>query len=104
MASVPAKTKHQAIDEHAPWRPPSYEEADVVAIQALARGTANLEQQRRALTWIIERAAGTYEMSYRPGGEDGARDTVFAEGRRFVGNQVVKMTKLKVGQLGRSGQ
>lgn len=99
MASVPAKTTRQAIDEHAPWRPPSYEPEDVVAIQALAKGTANLEQQRRALAWIIERAAGAYEMSYRPGGEDGARDTTFAEGRRFVGNQLVKMIKLKVGQL-----
>jgi len=102
MATVPAKTRRQAIDEHAPWLPPSYEDADIVAIQALAKGTANGEQQRRALAWIIERAAGTYDMSYRPGGEDGARDTIFAEGRRFVGNQVVKMTKLKLGQPRRS--
>jgi hypothetical protein len=98
MATVPAKSKRQAIDEHAPWRPPKYEEVDVIAIQALARGTANLEQQKRALAWIIERAAGTYDMSYRPGAGEGDRDTVFAEGRRFVGNQVVKMTKLKIGQ------
>lgn len=102
MATVPSKTKRQAIDEHAPWLPPAYEPEDVHAIQALARGIANAEQQRRALAWIIERAAGTYEMSYRPGGEDGARDTIFAEGRRFVGNQVVKMTKLKTGQPRRS--
>lgn len=104
MASTPAKTKRQAIDEHAPWIPPHYEPEDVIAIQALAKGMANLEQQRRALAWIIEQAAGTYEMSFRPGGEEGARDTIFAEGRRFVGNQVVKMTKLKIGQPRRSDQ
>ena len=98
MVTVPAKTAKQVIDEHSPWRPPGYEDADVAAIQALSRGTANMEQQKRALTWIIERAAGTYDMSYRPGGPEGERDTVFAEGRRFVGNQLVKMTKLKIGQ------
>lgn len=75
-----------------------------MAIQALARGIASGEQQRRAIAWIIERASGTYEMSYRPGGSEGDRDTVFAEGRRFVGNQIVKMTKLKTGQLRRSEQ
>ena len=68
-------------------------------IQALARGNASMDQQKRALAWIIESAAGTYEMSYRPGAGEGDRDTVFAEGRRFVGNQVVKMTKLKIGKL-----
>jgi hypothetical protein len=98
MASVPAKTTKKAIEDHAPWRPPAYEEADAYAIQALGRGTANMDQQRRALAWIIEKAAATYDMSYRPGAGEGDRDTVFAEGRRFVGNQVVKMTKLKIGQ------
>ena len=101
MATIPAKSIKQSIEEHAPWRPPGYEDADVAAIQALSRGTANMEQQKRALAWIIERAAGTYDMSYRPGGVDGERDTVFAEGRRFVGNQLVKMTKLKMGQTRR---
>lgn len=103
MAIAPPKSKHKALDDHAPWRPPSYEDPDVVALQALARGNANLEQQKRALTWIIEQAAGTYGMSYRPGGSEGDRDTVFAEGRRFVGNQIVKMLKLKIGQLRREG-
>ena len=98
MAEPTPKTKAK-IEEHAPWRPPAYESADVSAIQALARGNASMDQQKRALAWIIESAAGTYEMSYRPGAGEGDRDTVFAEGRRFVGNQVVKMTKLKIGKL-----
>ena len=77
-----------------PWHPPAYEDYDVRALQALAAGNASDRQQQRALQWIIEAAAGTYDMSYRPGGEDGRRDTDFAEGRRFVGLQIVKLLKL----------
>lgn len=82
--------------EHAPWKPPAYEPADASAFQALARGEANQEQQTRALKWLIERAAATYELSYSPRSD---RDTAFAEGRRFVGLQVVKMLKLNVSEL-----
>lgn len=47
-----------------------------------------------ALRWIIETAAGTYDMSFRAG-PDGERETTFAEGRRFVGNQIIKQLKLR---------
>lgn len=78
----------------AAWAPPHYDEHDVRAIQALAKGEANPGQQARALKWIVEVCSNAYDMSYRPGGEDGRRDSDFAEGRRFVGNQIVKLTKL----------
>lgn len=78
-----------------------YESADATAIQALQAGTASPDQQRRALRWIVEQAAGTYEISYRAGGLEGDRETAFAEGRRFVGSQVVKMLKLNVAALRR---
>lgn len=81
--------------------PVDYELADVSALQALEKGLANAEQQKRALVWIVNVAAGRDEMSYQPGGEDGRRDTDFAEGRRFVGNQVVKMLKLPLASLPR---
>lgn len=85
------------IDEKsAPWAPPAYELADSTAIKALADGTANPEQQQRALRWIIENACGTYELSYRPTSD---RDTCLAEGRRFVGLQIVKMLKLNTSAL-----
>lgn len=71
--------------------PAEWELADASALQALASGNATSDQQKRALKWIIEAAAGTYEMSYRPGAEDGRRATDFAEGRRMVGNQIVKL-------------
>ncbi len=82
------------------WTPPEYELADVSAIQALLAGEANADQQARALKWIIEAAAGTYDMSFRPG-PSGERDTSFAEGRRFVGLQIVKLMKLDKGILRR---
>ncbi len=76
----------------AAWSPPPYHDAEHIAIHALARGEADPHQQKLALDWIIERACATYDQSYRPESE---RETVFAEGRRFVGLQVVKLTNFK---------
>lgn len=85
------KAEAQAVLEGAPWKPAPYAIADAAAIQALQRGDANADQQRRALKWLIETCCGTYDLSYRPGGEEGARDTAMAEGKRWVGLQVVKL-------------
>lgn len=84
-----------------PWLPPEYQLLDVQAIQALHRGDATPDQQQRALRWIVESAAGAYDQTFYPGGEDGRRNTDFAEGRRFVGNQVVKLTKLNSSNIRR---
>lgn len=100
-ASAPKKPSRQALLERAPWMPPEYELADVTAVQAVVAGTANPDQQRRAMRWVIEQAAATYDLAYRPGSEDGRRDTDFALGRAFVGQQIVKMTKLNPGLLPR---
>lgn len=81
--------------EPLPYDPPEYELADAQAIQALVRGEADAGQQQRALNWIINRAAGTYDADYR---QDG-RDHAFVSGRRFVGLQVVKLLKLNTGVL-----
>ena len=80
----------------AAWMFADYEDADAAAMQALMRGEADPAQQGRALKWIIESACGYYDLSFRPGGEEGRRDTDFAEGRRFVGASIVKLTKVKV--------
>lgn len=105
--SAPAREQPQrrlgmreSLEEHGPWKPHPYELADATAFQALAAGTASPEQQRRAITWLVA-CAGTYDMSYRPGPQ-GERDSVFAEGKRHVGLQVVKLTRLNVGALRRS--
>lgn len=81
--------------EPAPWAPPAYELSDATSLQALARGDASEDQQRRALKWIIENAAGTYDLEYRKD----ARDHAFVSGRRFVGLQIVKMLKLNTSVL-----
>lgn len=76
-----------------PWKPVEWEPGDAHALKALARGEAGEHEQQRALEWIIHKAAGTYDLSYRPGSE-GDRDTAMAEGRRFVGLQIVKLINL----------
>lgn len=73
--------------------PAPYDRADLMAIRACIEGTANAGQQQRAMDWIITKAANLYDMSYRPDDDGGARATEFHEGRRFVGNQIVKMTR-----------
>jgi len=82
--------------KHEPYLPPKYAFADVSAIQALVRGEANPEQQKRAIDWIIMQAARTYDLHYHP---DSSRDTDFALGRAFVGMELVKMTKLDLAVL-----
>lgn len=77
----------------APWKPVPYEKPDAASLQALERGEASAEQQKRALKWIIEQAAGTYDMHYWPTHE---RDTNFALGRAFVGQQIVKLLRINL--------
>lgn len=100
MAEARTRRSERAIlAEHAPWKPPAYEDADVGALQALAHGRATMEQQKRALDWIILKACATYDFPYRPGNAEGERDTCVAIGRMFVGQQIVKLLKLKIGLL-----
>lgn len=75
------------------WQPPEWELADAYAIQKLIEGKADEAQQKRAIDWIINKAAQTYDMAYRP---ESARDTDFALGRAFVGQQIVKLIKLNL--------
>ena len=63
--------------------------ADAAAIQALTRGDADPEQQKRALNWILRQACMLPEWAYQPGASD--RDTNIALGRQFVGHQIVKL-------------
>lgn len=73
------------------WTPPTYSKRLVFSLKALQTGTANDEQQKIALAWIINQAAATYDQSFRP---ESDRATAFAEGRRFVGLQIVKLLNL----------
>lgn len=75
----------------APWASANAPEHITGAIKSLAAGNANEGQQKNALKWIIEDLCETYGMSYRPGS---VRDSDFAEGKRHIGNQLVRQVKL----------
>lgn len=76
-----------------PWHPADWEPADATALQALARGEADSGQQRRALKWLIEKAAMTYDETFVPGSPDVSD---FLAGRRSVGTQIVKLLHVNV--------
>ena len=76
--------------------PPQWEPADVRAIQSLASGEATPEMQKRALDFMINKVCLTYDLSYRP---ESDRETVFAEGRRFTGLQLVKLLSINLAAI-----
>lgn len=80
-------TKPKAPREIAP---PAYDIRDCQAMYALQKGEATPEQQRRALDWIITKAAITYDLPYG----DTDRGSNIMIGRQFVGKQIVKLMKL----------
>lgn len=80
-------------------QPVEWTNADANAAQAMERGDATAEQQRRFMAWLLHSAAGLNEVSYRPGGLEGDRDTAFAEGRRFVALQVRKLLLVNLAKI-----
>ena len=73
-----------------------YDEADVMAIKALAEGNAGPSQQKRALEWIIHKAARTFDEPFIPGHAD---VTANMTGRRSVGLQIIKLVNVPVSIL-----
>lgn len=72
--------------------PADYDDHDIRAVQALASGKASESQQKHAIEWIVHKAANTHDLCYRPGDSG---ETAFACGRAFVGQQILKMLKLR---------
>jgi hypothetical protein len=64
---------------------PPFEMEDIHAFKALLAGKATAEQQVRFLVWF-KKATGVNTNPYRPGGEEGRRDTDLACGRKLVGD------------------
>lgn len=81
-----------------PYNPPSWELADAGAFRAVAKGEANPDQQKRMMDFLIKELCRTYDVSFCPG-PDGDRETAMAEGRRFVGLQVVKLLNVDTSKL-----
>jgi hypothetical protein len=73
-----------------PWEPADYDDQVIYAVRALEKGVANDGQQKLFWAWL-QYMTGADDLSFRPG-EGGERATSFAEGKRFVGQQVRKMT------------
>jgi hypothetical protein len=80
------------VAKREPWHPPPYEKDDIRAVQALAQGVAGETEQKRALNWIVNTAAATYDEPFRPGSSD---TVAYMLGRRSVGLAIVKLLKLK---------
>lgn len=96
MPKRPPQTPAIDREKHRPWHPYKWEDADAGALQALVRGDAQPHQQQRAIKLIVEGLCDTYGMSYYP---FSTRDSDFAEGKRFVGNQIIKLIKLNLAKL-----
>lgn len=79
-----------------PWASAAWEVADVAAVQALDRGEATADQQRRALKWIVEGACQVGEDAFVPGH---AETTQYLVGRQSAGKQIIKLLKLNLSQL-----
>ena len=75
------------MEAHAPA---PYDKDILMAIRACIAGKANEGQQQTAMDWIIQQASNYYDLSYR---KNDSHATAFAEGRRFVGAQIVKMLR-----------
>jgi len=70
-----------------------YGKGELNAMYALSVGEASPEQQVKCWAWIIGALCRFHDVSFRPGA-DGDRDTAFAEGRRFVAAEMIKMTRV----------
>jgi len=78
-----------------PWMPVDYDDDVIYAVRAVEKGIASPSQQKLFWDWIMYvTGAGEQfqDISFRPGA-DGVRATDFAEGRRFIGQQVRKMLR-----------
>lgn len=86
-------SKRKDLPRADPWKPSAWQKADAGALQALTRGDAPVHQQQRAIKYIVEVLCATYDTSYR---SEKPLDTAFAEGKRFVGAQIVKLCNLNL--------
>jgi hypothetical protein len=94
-----AQKKVEGLPKADPWKPVDWRIEDAYAIQAVAHGRASEDQQRRAMKFLVEALCGTYDLSYRASD----RDTVFAEGKRFVGLQLVKFIQMNLSHFKERG-
>lgn len=91
----PTRRTRPKSQASAPWQLPPTDNADIFALQAVAKGIANAGQMTHAWDYITRILCETDRMTFWPGGEDGRRATDFAEGKRWVGVQLRRIEKLR---------
>lgn len=74
-----------------PIEPARFDDFVVTSLQALADGNATAHEQKKALEWIINEASIANGLPYQP---DSPRNTDFALGRAFVGQQIIGILKI----------
>lgn len=88
-------------DRNRSWDSAPFALADAMALKALEAGTADADQQQRALHWIVHAGARVNRMSFDP---DSPRGSDFAEGRRFLGLQILRLVTTPVEDLEREAK
>lgn len=83
--------RKQAPVASADWLDP-----DVYALQAMERGEATPDQQKRALYWIIHFACQTHSFCLTP---ESDRLSAIFDGRRFAGLQIIKLLKINMADM-----
>lgn len=83
-----------ALAKHAPWIPVEPDAAVVSGLQALRRGDCPPHLQQKVLQWLIDTSRNGGAL-YFPG-DAGRRDTDYALGRAFLGEQIVTFLRMKL--------
>lgn len=82
------------------WLPAPYDPRDVGAIKACLNGTAQPHQQQRAMRWILY-ASGRHISPYDPGSQ---RNTDHACGKAWIGEQILKLSRVIINTSNEQGQ
>lgn len=75
-----------------------WELVDASALKALHDGTADAQQQRRAMDWILKSACGLPDWPYVVGDPD---QTHIHLGRQYVGQLIMKLIQVNLGAVRR---
>ena len=89
------KTVPVRIPANAPYLAPAIAQEQAWAIKALMAGRATEAEQGLALRFILHALCEVDAMTYRPD----ERDHVFADGKRFVGHQIARISRMEPGQI-----
>lgn len=95
MAGPKFKIAPIQIPANAPYLPPEIAQEQAWAVKALLFGTASEAEQGLAVRFLLHALCEVDAMTYRPD----ERDHVFADGKRFVGHQIVRIGRMEPGAI-----